>query len=909
MSDISIPTGATGVLVVCPTTHIDWDWIDTFVEYVTIGPQPNGNDLGPTDEVLNGVAQLLASQPDFRFSLAEIGYLRRFIAHQPAALATLQAAGAGRFLLAGGGITSPDSLVCNGEVFIRNYLLGRQWLRGAGLAPNVGPIAWLPDDFGHDPQLPVVLAAMGLTYAGLSRVPGSPQGSPCAAPLDGSPSVAAELNQNGLVFTWQASDGSAVLTHYMPDTYGVPFYGNYGASSFNTFIQSYGSGWPVVDGLSWRFAPAGGDFALSLFPNGQSWLDVIASYNQQPSSGIQAVAGTFLDFLEQAARAPGLPQTTLLAQNYWTGHFASRPRLKILHNRAARVLLAAEAASTLLRAASIESAAALDGLDRAITAAWEALVPSSHHDYVTGTSPDRVYWNEQLPLLELADRLAEDALLQGVARIAGAVQPQAREGEIPVVVLNPLGLVRQVGNLAELPAAEAPGGVTGVRVGEQVLPVQRLADGGLLLPVPGVPSFGYETVYLQRGNEPAVTLPDSSDEVTLENDFLTATLSRSAGWAITSLLDKTSQQQMLPSGGYANAIRIYTDTGNLYQFGNEPLACGPNDQPQFFTFQDQGVAFQGGPGEWLERGPLRSRFRASITAPGSPSYVLEYSLADGEPMLRMRLTGAASPSTSVVAEFSLVPAGEPLTLAYGTANHWDDHQPTPYWNGPTFRATHDFVLPLGADGRPLAAVYHGGVPAWSVDTNGNLLGVLLRYAPGTQRGAAGTDPNVHEQEYALRLPGLASAATAEPLAEALAYSNPLRAALVTSAQSQVVLPVQASLAGVATGTAILRAARTQEGSTTVDPTGRWPQPEQVSFVVRVYLASATAGAASPVTVTLPFLRSGATFTAESVTALEEPLGGPQPTVSGNALTFTPTGALSTVRITITRPATTPTNGG
>lgn len=442
MSNISIPAGATGTLVVCPTSHIDWDWIDTFVEYVTIGPGPNGNWLGPTDQVLDGVAQLLAQDPsELRFSLAEIGYLRRFIDREPSALATLQAAGMDRFLLMGGGITSPDNLVCNGEVFIRNYLLGRQWLRGAGLSANLGPIAWLPDDFGHDPQLPVVLAAMGLAYAGLSRVPGSPQGSPCAAPLDGSPSVAAELNQNGLVFTWQASDGSKVLTHFMPDTYGVPFYGNDGASSWNDFNQDYGSGWPVVDGLSWRFAPAGGDFALSLFPKDQgNWLDLIASYNQQPSPGIPAVPGTFLDFMQRAARAPGLLEITLQAQNYWTGHFASRPRLKILHNRAARTLLAAEAASTLLRAASIESAAALDALDRAITTAWEALVPSSHHDYVTGTSPDRVYWNEQLPLLELAARLAADALGQGVARIAGAVQPQAGQGEVPVVVFNPVGL-------------------------------------------------------------------------------------------------------------------------------------------------------------------------------------------------------------------------------------------------------------------------------------------------------------------------------------------------------------------------------------------------------------------------------------------------------------------------------------
>ena len=43
------------------------------------------------------------------------------------------------------------------------------------------------------------------------------------------------------------------------------------------------------------------------------------------------------------------------------------------------------------------------------------------------------------------------------------------------------------------------------------------------------------------------------------------------------------------------------------------------------------------------------------------------------------------------------------------------------------------------------------------------------------------------------------------------------AALVTNNQTQVTLPVQTSLAGVTSGTAILRAARTQDGSTTVSP--------------------------------------------------------------------------------------------
>ncbi|KAJ7872193.1 hypothetical protein B0H14DRAFT_3439146 [Mycena olivaceomarginata] len=51
-----------------------------------------------------------------------------------------------------------------------------------GLADNVFPVAWVPDDFGHSPQLPVLVEAFGMKAIGLSRIPGSIQPELCPNP-------------------------------------------------------------------------------------------------------------------------------------------------------------------------------------------------------------------------------------------------------------------------------------------------------------------------------------------------------------------------------------------------------------------------------------------------------------------------------------------------------------------------------------------------------------------------------------------------------------------------------------------------------------------------------------------------------------------------------------------------------
>ena len=121
--------------------------------------------------------------------------------------------------IVGGGITSPDNLLPSGEAFIRDYLVGKTWVDATlGL-----PIrqAWLPDDFGHDAQLPIVLEAMGFQGVGFARVSRRrhhPALSSDASRRRRTP-IAAQLLQEGIDFVWQARDGSQTLAHWMPNSY------------------------------------------------------------------------------------------------------------------------------------------------------------------------------------------------------------------------------------------------------------------------------------------------------------------------------------------------------------------------------------------------------------------------------------------------------------------------------------------------------------------------------------------------------------------------------------------------------------------------------------------------------------------------------------------------------------------
>src|SRR5262249_47423166 len=173
--------------------------------------------------------------------------------------------------------------------------------------------------------------------------------------------------------------------------------------------------------------------------------------------------------------------------------------------------------------------------------------------------------------------------------------------------------------------------------------VQHSAEGGTLF-VAQVPSLGYATAdqavpAVPPAREVTLTMSADGGSVVLENAAVRATISRVAGWSITSLIDLQSNQETVATGQAANSFQVYHDDGGLYRFGDEMTGC---------KLTPDGAAEVAGDLTVLESGPLRGRVSAALTIDGQ-TFTKEYLLVVDEPFVRMRSTGAAPAGTSVLA--------------------------------------------------------------------------------------------------------------------------------------------------------------------------------------------------------------------------------------------------------------------
>ena len=193
-------------------------------------------------------------------------------------------------------------------------------------------------------------------------------------------------------------------------------------------------------------------------------------------------------------------------------------------------------------------------------------------------------------------------------------------------------------------------------------------------------------------------------------------------------------------------------------------------------------------------------------------------------------------------------------------------QPLPNWPAPIFQACHHFVLPQGTEA--LAAIYHQDVPAWAYDSDGNLIGCILRNTPGGPHGASGTDQSAHSLSYALRVPsGLQGPESCQPLAEAMRYCRPPVAALIPS-NSSGTLPETNYVASITSGTGVIVAVKPSTFT-------------RESIIVRIYQAT-NAQQTLDVSMTSP------PKNAQAMTALEDPwtgANGPTPMVSTSSTGF------------------------
>ena len=864
------PPDATYYMIFDQSSHLDYDWLVDFLTYYNTGY----NGSTPVKDIYPQALGLLQGSSSYFYSICEMDYFRQYLTDNPDQVASFQAV-VGQLRLAGGGITSPDNLLSHGEAFIRTYLVGRMWLQDTIPALLPIRICWIPDDFGHDPELPATLQALGMTATSFWRVPGGASQAP-------TPSLIDQMYTQGLDFTWQASDQSQVLAHWLQGGYpqgsGIDKSPPGAIANIQSYFDSYWSR-PNQQGTlgartPYMYVPLDNDFSAPV----ADLLSDLNDWNTSPDgylkTGAWAVALPFADFVELVrgyeAEHGVLSTVQFDGRPYWTGHYMSRPALKILHYDVARTLLCAE--SLALMAAPGGGLATSFPAD--LLAAWDAFMPSTHHDFVNGTAEPDVYTGEQMMELEKSRIQAQGLVATAMDALKGAVAAQPGPGETAVVVANSLGV--PYNGLVELDSP--PAGIQGVRFGDITGPVQQSADGGLLF-LAKVPPMTYATGYLTEGagsGDTGLSLTGDGTYYTFSNEHLTATISSAAPyhWGISSFQDANGDDVLDTASGPGNSVVVYDDPGDIYEFAYEYT---------YYTFTPlQPTAVTPGTATVTENGPLRVTVQVpvALTLPnnrGTFSATLEYSLTVGEPFLRMAITGTAPGSTSVVVEFPFAQAVD--GLINGTPNHWTSKQQAQIdgWSDPVFRPTHRFVLPQ-AGGATLAAVYHPEVPAWA--WNGStLMGCVLRNTPNQNgHGASGGDGDPHTLHYALRpATALGAPTTGQPLAESLRYAWPPVAAAVDS--TSATLPERDFVAFVTDGTGVILAAK--PGDVTPGTT-----------VLRLYQPTNT-------TETLSLQLPRAPRSAIAVTALEDPVegGGLKVSLNGTTLTVVMPNALATVQLT------------
>lgn len=958
-NSLGIPDSASAVLFLEPSSHLDWDWTSIFIDYY------NGNNSGhpPVYQTYNDAISLLQknqkNSPPYYYTFCEMSYLRQYLQDNPNQATVLQGL-RDRISISGGGITSAENLVCHGEAFIRNYLLGRQWIAGI---LNVAPAdlsvtqLWIPDDFGHDSQLPIVAQAMGYQGAGFERVPLDPN-APWIANAQrtaNSPSLFLTNNKE-LDFMWVASDGSQIQAHWLGHGYceGNPgTINSYEGTSLpwcqvtqGAFTQFVTENQAVTDTntIPYMFVPIDCDFSSPYM----NLLEIVANWNacngfspitspppNCPTTlppavqGVYLVVAPFAVFMQlvklhttDVAGNSTLPQikfvsdstATVLPPNpSYSGCYTSHPDLKKNHYAATRALLAAESIEVIVEYLAVKDpanwATTASSFRDQLSSAWNALMPSTHHDYVVGTAPDNVYSEEQEPDLETALQSALENRDEILAAVTNAINALPGTGEQAVAIFNPIGIGQS--GLVEM---ASPGSTqwASVRTGSDFSPIQIAADGKLLF-LAASPSFGYSTIYLSTGPPSPITpqalytYDSQTNTYTLTNDYLQAVIGVEG---IISLADNQKNQVLSTTG---NQIVFYQDDGGIYRFGNEIPGDANHEVPQVtFLAANPAIPLQNPTLELIESGDV-GHLRVSVgvkgtfTVNGQPlEFEMVYSLVAGENLLRVSTKGTAPSGYSVMVSF---PFKQPATsLTHGTAYHWDTGYPRQYWTNNsaynpqfdpkqveqmTFEATHEFVIPQAGE-TMLGAIYHASTPAWAIDPGGNVLGCILRNTPGNYNGASGTDSDAHLAHYAIRVPGttlespVTGASPGGPLGEALRFNNPLIGVPLPSAKvGPVSLNDQMSVAATADPTAIVTAVKA----------GTMNETE---LILRVYKPTTTALSGVEVIIDpsiAGLFQQNEVLQAVGRTALELPLEQPltiEPDAS--SFTFTAPYALTTVAL-------------
>ncbi len=418
-SHLGIPDDARRVLIFTESSHWDPDWLFTSEEYFERLVRRN----------LDLAIEELQREPRRIYSVECTFFLRMYWDRCPEKReAVRRLVNQGRLRLSSSGVTTADTLLPSTEAILRDLLIGQAWMRSNGLEQEPR-LAYFTDSFGCTPNLPSLLRAAGFDRTAITRIDGMYFGGcepdlPSRFPRPGSSAERLLKHERSLDFIWQDRNGAQVLCHWNAFTYGQGDMLAHGGLSRLYLLRAafsrrsdrhvarriarYVKQLAPYSRTPYMLCPIGFDFVEPI-PDLVALLD---RYNQNhyPTTGVWVVNAGLDDYLELVGQHRAkLPVLELDPNPYWTGFYTARPTLKRRCHRLVSRLLLAEKLALLPENHEMAASIAVELEDP-----WWTAATSNHHDFITGTSPDRVVEEEQIPWLEQATARVEKV----IARLA-----------------------------------------------------------------------------------------------------------------------------------------------------------------------------------------------------------------------------------------------------------------------------------------------------------------------------------------------------------------------------------------------------------------------------------------------------------------------------------------------------------
>lgn len=468
-------------------------------------------------------------------------------------------------LLVGPFYVLPDLFIPSGESLIRNLQAGHKAANALGPIMKFG---YLPDSFGHPPQLPQILKQFGITGMLLSRGMGD------------------EGESLGADFLWEAPDGSQVLvTHQVGGGYcnlaklGRELEGTEGKNDTDesaTFSATVKRMEQLIEAML-GYCPHG----QLLLNNGCDHLpaqpeipSLIAKLNQHLAT-ITLVHSTPIQY-QNAVRAM-MDRGSFTARvfrgelrgsryaNILAGVLSARVDLKLQHHAVeAELLHWAEPWLTLAQSLNIgrDDRALLDQ-------SWRLLLQCQPHDDICGCSIDAVH-DDDMNRLARSRQIAEEISRRAINAMANHIEANpiattektaaaTRSGQ-PLIIFNPHPWPSH--RVLQFPAELAVSSTI-----DQAPLIQRGSDDSALMPV-DLPALGYTTLVPSKCHTAsimshAVKAYQRGQYVLLENELIKV---RSNNHGQVNIHDLSNPNTILRGVSLVDEA----DAGDTYDFASPP---------------------------------------------------------------------------------------------------------------------------------------------------------------------------------------------------------------------------------------------------------------------------------------------------------------------------------------------------